>query len=241
VPAAHGVGGAAEAQRGLRNAERLARVLGMRAPQRDHLGNRTGELLREPADGALHLLGRVRVVAGRHRRVRGEDRPGPGGLQRRLERLARAQRLAGELERRQRRVAFVEVDDRRVKAQGAQRPHPAHAEQDVLRQARLLVGHVQPGGDPALERPVLRKLRVQKEQRHPPHVDAPDLSDHVGVVDRNGHRQRLARLVCHQRRRQPLGIGVDPVLVLPSAAVDALAEVALAIHQADRHHRQPAI
>ena len=84
-------------------------------------------------------------------------------------------------------------------------------------------------------------LGVEQEQRHATDVDAPDLGDDIGVVDRHRDRQRLAGLVGHQRRRQPLRIGVDPVLVLPTACVDPLTEVALAVHQADGDHRQPAI
>ena len=241
VAAADGVGGAAEPQRRLRHAERLVWVLGVRPAQRDHVRDGSRQLLSEAADRVLHLVARIRVVAGRHGRVRREHRPGLGGLERVLERLARAQRLAGELERCQRRVAFVEVDHGRFDAQGAQRAHAADAQQDVLRKPRALVGDVQARGDPALERPILRTLGVEQEQRHATDVDAPDLGDDIGVVDRHRDRQWLAGLVGHERRRQPLRIGVDPVLVLPTACIDALTEVALAVHQADGDHRQPAI
>ena len=42
-------------------------------------------------------------------------------------------------------------------------------------------------------------------------------------------------------RRDAVGIGVDPVLVLPAGAVDALAEVAVAVHQPDRDERERAV
>ncbi len=72
-------------------------------------------------------------------------------------------------------------------------------------------------------------------------VDAPDLRGDLGVVDRDLDLQRGIAGAGHERGRQPLRIGVDPVLVLPSAGVDALAEVALAVHQADRDERDRAV
>ena len=52
-------------------------------------------------------------------------------------------RTPGQLERRQRGVALVEVDDDRLTAHRPQRPDPADAEQRVLGQARLGVAVVQ--------------------------------------------------------------------------------------------------
>ncbi len=51
----------------------------------------------------------------------------------------------------------------------------------------------------------------------------------------------MATLVGHQRRGKPFRVGVDPVLVLPARGVDALAEVSLAVHQADGEQRNRAV
>ena len=48
----------------------------------------------------------------------------------------------------------------------------------------------------------------------------------------------LAVVAGDERGGQPLGVRVDPVLVLPAAGVDALAEVALPVHEADGDERQ---
>ena len=61
------------------------------------------------------------------------------------------------------------------------------------------------------------------------------------AADRDGDRQRRAVVAGHERGGEPLGVGVDPVLVLPAAGVDALAEVALAVHEPDRDERQRAV
>ncbi len=54
-------------------------------------------------------------------------------------------------------------------------------------------------------------------------------------------RDRLAVVAGDERRGQPVGVGVDPVLVLPTAVVDALAEVAVAVQEADRDQRPGAV
>ena len=71
-----------------------------------------------------------------------------------------------------------------------------------------------------------------------PDVDAPELGRHLEVADghRDGHG--LAVGAGDEGGGRALGIGVDPVLVLPAAGVDALAEVALAVEQADGDERQ---
>ena len=66
------------------------------------------------------------------------------------------------------------------------------------------------------------------------------------VISRRSDRHGDCRA---PRPRRPLtsaagsrsAVGVHPVLVLPAAGIDALAEVALAVHQADRHQRQRAV
>ena len=45
----------------------------------------------------------------------------------------------------------------------------------------------------------------------------------------------------HQGGRKPLGIDVNPVLLLPAGDLQALAEIPLAVHQADGHQRQRSI
>ena len=54
-------------------------------------------------------------------------------------------------------------------------------------------------------------------------------------------RDRLPVVAGHERGGQAVRVGVDPVLVLPAAVVDPLAEVALAVEQADRGQRPRAV
>ena len=122
-----------------------------------------------------------------------------------------------------------------------QRPHAADAEQRVLPQPHLGVADVEPRGDPAVGDAVLRPVGVEQQQRDAADVDPPDLGDDVAPDERHGHGERLAVVAGDERGGHAVGIGVDPVLVLPAGAVDALAEVAVAVHQPDRDQRHGAV
>ena len=125
--------------------------------------------------------------------------------------------------------------------QRAQRTDRADAEQRVLGQARVGVAVVQALCDPPFELPVGGDVAVQQEERHPADVDAPDLRGDVGAEDGHLDRQWPAVGCGDERRRQARRVRVDPILMLATARVQALAEVALAVHQADRDERDGAI
>ena len=85
---------------------------------------------------------------------------------------------------------------------------------------------------------VLGALRVEQVEGDAADVDPPDLRGDLHVAHGQGDRHRLAVVAADQRGREALRVRVDPVLVLPAAGVDALAEVALAVHEADGDQRQ---
>jgi hypothetical protein len=168
---------------------------------------------REHGAGARHLEGALRVCAA------GDLGP-------------------GQLQGCQRRVPLVQVDDPGLDSEGAQRADAPDPEQRVLGLARAAVADVELRGDPAVERGVLGSLGVEEKERHPTHVDAPDLRRDLPPPDGDGDCRREVFGVGDERGRQPLGIGVGPVLVLPARLIDPLEEVALAVEEADRHQRQ---
>jgi len=228
---------ARRAQRELRDAERLARVVRVRAPAGDQLARVDAELGRLAREQGGDLLGRVRVVAGRDRGVGREDGARAGGRERVVQREAAAQRLAArELEAREGGVALVEVHDGRVDVHRAQRAHATDPEHRVLGEAQVALADVQARRDEAVGRGVLGPVGVEQQERDAADLDAPDLRDDLPVGDRDGHGQRLVARG-HERGGHAVGVGVDPVLVLPAARVGALAEVAVAVHQADRDER----
>jgi hypothetical protein len=172
--------------------------------------------------------------------VRGEHRALADRLEGFLDRGAGALGLgAGQLEAGHRGVALVEVHHARLDAEGMQGADAADAEQRVLAEAHAGVPYVQPRGDPAVGEVVLGAVGVEQQQRHAADVDAPDLGDDRALPDRHADRERLAVVAVHERRGHAVGVGLDPVLVLPARGVDPLAEVAVAVHEPDRHQRKP--
>ena len=207
-------------------------------PSRMIASGSTRVVVREAAQRFDDLLGGIGVVARRDGRVGGEDGPGPHGLQAGVERAAVRARL---LERHERGVALVEVQDAGLDAERGERAGAADAEQDVLGEPRVGLADVQARRDPARGEVVLGALGVEQVERHAPDVDPPDLRGHLHVAHGHRHRDRCAVGAGDERGGEPLGVGVDPVLVLPAAGIDPLAEVALAVHEADRGERERAV
>ena len=183
----------------------------------------------------------VGVVARGDRRVGGEDRLPAADLQRGGQRPGPAVVAPRELERHERRVALVEVHEPGLDPHRLQRADAADAEQHVLRQPGVLVADVEAAGDPARGLRVLRALGVEQVERDAADVHAPDLRRDLVVGDRHRDRDRLAVVARDERGGQSVRVGVDPVLVLPPAGVDALAEVAVAVQQPDRDQRPGAV
>ena len=212
----------------------------MRAPAAHERVESMPSSPRAAASTLGHLVGRVGVVAGRDRRVGGEDRALAGGVERLLGEAPASRRGARELEAGERGVALVEVHDARVDAERAAARARRRSPSSAYCASRT-------SGSPTYRREVIQRSRdavlgpvgVEQQQRHAADVDAPDLGDDLALADRHGDRQRLAVLAGDERGGHAVGIGVDPVLVLPAGGVDALAEVAVAVHQADRDERQP--
>ena len=100
---------------------------------------------RAPAAGEMLLdeVKRKRVVPGRHRRVRREDRGLPDLLERVVEGRPLLDEVADPLQHDEAGVPFVQVKDRRRHAERLQRPDAADAEDDLLLDARLAVAAVQ--------------------------------------------------------------------------------------------------
>jgi hypothetical protein len=167
-----------------------------------------------------------------------EDHAPPRGGDRLLEREPLRTLFARQLERRERRVSLVQMDDAGVDAERAQRTHTADPEQGVLGEAGLAVAVVEARADPAVHAAVLQPLRVEQVERHTAYVHPPDLRHHVVVVDRNPDRERLAALAGDERGGQPGGVDGVPGLGLQTGRVEALVIVPLPVHHTHRHEGQ---
>ena len=156
-----------------------------------------------------------------------------GPRERVVERGSRRDVVGGELERRERRMALVEVQDAGLDPERAQRPHGADPEQPVLPEARERVALVEAGGDPPVDGVVLVELGVEEVERDAADLDAPDVERDLAAGEREREPERRPVLGEHLDGRQVLGDDLRPVLVLEARAVDALLEVALPVEEPD--------
>jgi hypothetical protein len=206
----------------------------------------------EPAGQGLQVaareIGAEAVVPRLHRRVGGEHAGGRHLAQRLggLHPLA-FHELPGALQQGEGRVPLVQVDHRGLDARDAQGPVPAHAEQDLLLDAGLLVAAVEPGRQGLVVGRVGVVARVEEQQPAAAHVDAPDAQEDVPPRQLDAETQLLAGgLVApaeieHRVRRQ-LGPGDGLVeVLLPAVLVDELVDVALVVEQAHAHHGRPQV
>jgi hypothetical protein len=151
--------------------------------------------MKSPSTSCISGRSKVSLPAGTNGRVGGEDAllldVAAGGV----EVDAGRDQLAHQLERQERRVAFVQVIRVRVDAEGAQRAHPADAEHGLLHDAGAGVAAVEVRGDPAVDVLVAVAIGVEEVERNPPDVGAPDLHAHRARTDRHLDRERLVGLV----------------------------------------------
>jgi hypothetical protein len=159
-----------------------------------------------------------------------------------LSRRTSAQVLACALGEEERRMAFVQVPDRRLQAELPDGAHAADPQHELLVEPHLAAADVQDVGDRPVGGRVLGDVGVEQEHRHAPDLGDPDRGEQVapGQLDRD--RQRQSGRILHPPERQARQVVVGVVVLLVTVGVDRLAEVALAVQQpdADRGERHVA-
>ena len=110
--------------------------------------------------------------------------------------------------------------------------HAADAEEDLLAQAVLGLAAVEPVGDGAQVGGVLLHVGVEQVERHPSDLGLPHPGHErrAGQVDLDG--DPVAR-----RERHGVRVEVGVALLLPAVGRQRLAEVAVAVEEADAHQR----
>ena len=140
--------------------------------------------------------------------------------------------LADALEPEEAGVALVGVEDLAVLTNRLERTHAADAEEDLLAQAVLGAAAVQAVGDAALVVRVVVDVGVEQVERDPPDLPAPHLCVAGGARQVDRHSDPFDRLEGHRVR-----VELHVALALPAVGVELLAEVALAVEQADADER----
>ena len=135
-------------------------------------------------------------------------------------------------------MALVHVADRRRLAQRPQRADAADAEDHFLADAHVHVAAVEAGRDRAVFRRVLRDVGVEQVERHAADLDAPDAELHLAAGERHSDEQGRAVVADLRDQRQVEEVVFRVALLLPAVHGEVLAEVALAVHEADADERQ---
>ena len=135
-------------------------------------------------------------------------------------------------------MAFVNVPDGWLEADGREGADATDAEQDFLFDAIGLVAAVKAMGDFAVALGVLRQPGVEQDQLDVANLDLPELglNGAPGKLDR--HQHFIALRIKHRGNRQVIEIGVVIRCLLMPVGGQRLLEIALAVKQPDADKRQ---
>ena len=191
------------------------------------------------AEALGDLVGRVGVVAGGHGRVGREDGAAADGLERVVGRAA----LGLARVRASSSVANAAWPSLRCTTPGST-PSACSARTPPMPSSRYWLRRTSPS--PTYRREVIQRSATSFSGRSASSSSSgtrPTSTRQICATrsrspERDGDRDGLAVLAGDERAGHAVGVRVDPVLVLPAGGVDALAEVAVAVHQADGDERQ---
>ena len=211
-----------------------------------HLGTQFHKLVAADADRLpvaleefIHQVQGEGIVAGRHRGVGGENRVGGDCLQRfGILQVLMFDQVADPFQRQEDRMAFIHVPGHRFDAQLLQHQHPAHAQQNFLGDAHLLIAAVEAGRKHARFRGVFRHVGIQQVGGNTSHLGDPNPQGDIAVADRHDHRQGLALGIQDLTERQLFRVVGNVERDLIAVGIDLLGEVGLVIEEAHPHHRQ---
>ncbi len=225
-----------QAQHG--HAEILVGIAGIFAAQLHQLVVRKAQRLAQRAQMLFDQFGVEAVVAGGHRRVRGKDHfagnAGHGLIEADALVLHAA---ANRFQNGKSAVAFVQVQNAGRDAHGSQRAEAADAEQQFLADTDARIAAIQPRGEFAILGRVAFDVGIEQQQIAAPDLHAPDFRADGAAAGLDLHRDRLAVRSDRRFHGQLVDIGLEVFFLLPAGAIQALAEISLAVEQADADQR----
>ncbi len=233
VQLAHAVGRARRLEREHGHAKFLVVVVRIHPAKREQLLGADVELPVQVPHRVIHQLMAKTIVTGRHRRVSREQALPPCPDQRLVKTGTPGDLLAHQLQGKKRCVALVHVKHRRLHAEPPQQPHPTHAKQDFLHDARRVVAAVHAPREVAKVRLVRRQIGVDQINRAAADINHPGAKRHRLGGDLHRANQRLAVVVQHRLKRKILRVKLAVILRLPVLGTDRLLKIALAVKQAD--------
>jgi len=123
-------------------------------------------------------------------------------------------------------------------AEGPQRSDAADAKDELLVEPHLAAPDVQDVGDRPVRRRIQGRVRIQQDDGHPADADDPDVDVNVAAWELDRHGQLAALSIEHAADRQPMEVVIRVAVLLVAVGVDRLAEIAVAIEEADSDQRQ---
>ena len=126
-------------------------------------------------------------------------------------------------------------------AHGPERAEAADAQQQFLADADARVAAVQARGEFAVFGMIALDVGIEQEQIAASDLHAPDFGADGAAAGFDLNRDRLAVRSDGGFHRQLVDIGLDIFFLLPAGAIEPLAEISLAVEQADADQRNAQI
>ena len=208
-------------------------AVGMFASQRHETFLGKTERLAQRSEVLFDQIGIETIVAGGHWSVGGEDHFAGNPRHRLVEADAFLfHPLANRFEDGKSAVPFVEVKNSRRDAERFQSAQAAHAEQQFLMHAHPAVAPIQPRCHLAVFRGIALHVGVEQKHITSAHFHAPYFCIDRTMPGIDLHHNRSAVLPDRRFHRQLVEVGFEVLFMLPAVAIQALAEISLAVKQA---------
>src|SRR5579862_2098002 len=134
-------------------------------------------------------------------------------------------------------MSFVHVAHGRYDVHRAKRLHSSDSEDHLLSDPHLFIAAVKRVGDVLIAGSVLQDVAIEQVQRDSADLSLPDLASDRPVRKLDKDTDWLIVLASHQLERHLIEVVLGIDLLLPTVVVEALAEVASRVEEADPDER----
>ena len=228
------VGAARKTEAENRHAESFLMIGGLFAAQAHQAFRREAEFVAQGTEMFFDEIGIEAVVAGGNGRVRGENdfarNTRHGGVERDAFFLHAG---ADGFEDDKAAVTFIQVHHAGADAHGFEGAETADAEQQFLADAGAGVTAVKARSEFAIVGRVGFNVGIEQEEIAAPDGDAPNFSVNGAAAGIDTNLDGTAVFADGDFQRKLVHVGDEIFFLLPAAAVEALAEISLAVEEAD--------
>ena len=130
-------------------------------------------------------------------------------------------------------VTFVQMQHAGRYAHSLQRAESTDPEQQLLANAHAAVAAIQARSEFAVLGSITLDIRIKKQQVAPAHLHPPDFGANNAAAGYEIHFHGLAIFADGRLHGKLIDVSLEVLLLLPAVAIQALAEVALAVEQSN--------